>query len=178
MSTGSREEQTSAFVAQLTGCQSTLYSFIVALLGSAENAGDILQETNIALWNKANDYDASKPFLPWAYTFARFQVMAWRKRQSRNRLVLDDELLAAVATKFETEGDQRECRTEALERCLSSLPEGQRGLLDARYVDGESVKSIASRMGKVENVISASLYRIRKSLMQCVRIRLAEEVEP
>ena len=79
---------TPAFVGHLTGCQSLLYGFICALLGGAEGAGDVLQETNIVLWNKAHEYDPARPFLPWAYTFARFQVMAWRKKQSRSRLVL------------------------------------------------------------------------------------------
>lgn len=171
------DPRTPVFVTRLTGCQSALYAFIHSLLGGADGAGDVLQETNIALWNKAGDYDPAKPFLPWAYTFARFQVMAWRKKQSRSRLVLDDELLDQVAAEFECAGHRPERELEALESCLSNLPAGQRAIVDARYADGEAVRDMALRMGKGENVVAASLYRIRKALMECVRERL-KEVEP
>ncbi len=170
--------QSPAFIGHLTGCQSSLYAFICTLLGGAEGAGDVLQETNIVLWNKAADYDPGRAFLPWAYTFARFQVMAWRKKQSRSRLVLDDELVATVAQEFEARDGQADRQLEALETCLSLLPASQRELVDSRYSHGEGVNEIAGRMGRPENVIAASLYRIRKALMQCVKSKLQQEVGP
>lgn len=172
----SNRGHTPSFVGHLTGCQSALYAFISALLGGAEGAGDILQETNIVLWNKAADYDPARPFLPWAYTFARFQVMAWRKKQSRDRLVLDDDLLDRVADDFMALDVTAEKQLEALEGCLSKLAPPQRELLDSRYTKGEPVNEIAARMGRDENVVSASLYRIRRTLMKCVEITLGQEV--
>lgn len=164
-----------AFVRHLTGCQSALYAFISTLLGGSEGAGDVLQETNVALWNKAGDFDPKKPFLPWAYTFARFQVMAWRKKQSRDKLVLDDDLVHAIAVELEEKSPLAEAQLEALESCLSGLPEEQRKLVDSRYIEGEGVHEIASRTGRPENVISAHLYRIRRALMQCVQLKLEKE---
>ena len=165
-----------SFVGHLTGCQSSLYAYILTLLGGAEGANDVLQETNIVLWKKAADYDPSRAFLPWAYTFARFQVMAWRKKQSRSRLVLDDELVARVADEFEARDAQSERQLEALEACLGTLPDSQRSLLDSRYGNGEGVNGIAEKMGRPENVIAASLYRLRKALMQCIKTRMSQEV--
>lgn len=165
-----------AFVGHLTGCQSSLYVFISTLLGGAEGAADVLQETNIVLWNKAGEYDPARPFLPWAYTFARFQVMAWRKKQSRSRLVLDDELVARVAEEFESKDGRADRELEALENCLTLLPPAQRELLDSRYFHGNAVNMIAGKTGRPENVISASLYRIRKVLMDCVKSKLEPEV--
>ena len=172
----SNRVHTPAFVGHLTGCQSALYAFISTLLGGAEGAGDVLQETNIVLWNKAADYDPARPFLPWAYTFARFQVMAWRKKQSRDRLVLDDDLLDRVADDFVTLDVTAERQLEALEGCLSKLAPTQRELLDSRYTKGEPVNEIAMRTGRDENVVSASLYRIRRALMKCVEATLGQEV--
>src|SRR3954462_10245283 len=98
------EEETSAaeqpvlgshddFVRRLTGAQSHLYAFICSLMGGTQAARDVLQETNLILWARAADYDPARDFLTWAYTFARHQVLAHRKRLSRDRLVLDDDLL-------------------------------------------------------------------------------------
>ena len=88
---------TAQFGQHLTGCQSALYAFITTLLGGAEGARDVLQETNLTLWKKAAEYDPRQPFLRWAYTFARFQAMAWRQKRARSRLVLDEALMEQVA---------------------------------------------------------------------------------
>src|ERR1041384_3034412 len=92
--TSDSSDPTAAFMLLLTSYQSMLYSSITALLGGVEGAQDILQETNVVLLKKAADYDSARPFLPWAIAFAKNQVLAWRKRQSRDRLVLHDALFA------------------------------------------------------------------------------------
>ena len=135
----------------------------------------MLQETNVVLLEKAGDFDASRPFVPWALTFARFQVMAWRKRQTRDRLVLDDALFAAVADRLTAGHVQANQRLDALEKCLNKLSPESRDLVDARYVDGEAVQQIAHRLGRTVNVVSVSLFRIRKALLDCVRTTLAAE---
>ena len=77
------------FMLLLTSHQSSLYACISALLGGVEGVQDVLQETNVVLLEKAGEYDPARPFVPWALAFARFQTLAWRKRQTRDRLVLD-----------------------------------------------------------------------------------------
>lgn len=165
------------FLLQLTNHQSALYASVVAMLGSAEGAQDVLQETNAALLEKAQDYDTSRPFIPWAIGFARTQVLAWRKKQSRDRLVLDDGLFEAVAERLATDSPIANRRLEALEGCLGKLPPPSRELVDARYLHGESVQSIAERQGRSVNVVSVLLFRIRQALLDCVRTTLATEGE-
>src|SRR3954454_14411357 len=45
--------RTGEFVQLLTGVQSRLYAYICSLVGDSAGARDVLQETNLALWNKA-----------------------------------------------------------------------------------------------------------------------------
>lgn len=163
------------FLLLLTSHQSTLYGSITALLGGGEGAHDVLQETNIVLLEKAAEYDAARPFAPWALTFARFQALAWRKRQTRDRLVLDDDLFAAVADRLATEMVSPNRHLDAIETCLGKLPPESRQLVDARYVAGESVQDMAARLGRSVNVVSVALFRIRKTLLDCVRKALAAE---
>ena len=113
---------TAQFGQHLTGCQSALYAFIVTLLGGAEGAHDVLQETNLVLWKKAADYDPNQPFLRWAYTFARFQTMAWLKKQSRSRLVLDEELVQQVAAECEARDLGEVRQLEALDQMPREAP--------------------------------------------------------
>ncbi len=86
MTTQSPSSISPEFVQHLTASQSALYAFVVALIGRTDEANDVLQETNMKLCKRADKYDPQQPFLRWAYVFARFEVMAWRKRQQRSRL--------------------------------------------------------------------------------------------
>jgi len=124
---------------------------------------------------KAAEYDPSRPFIPWAVGFARTQVMAWRKRLTRDRLVFDDELFNTLADQLAVNPPPPSQRLEALERCLGKLPAESRQLVDARYARGESVQAIAERLGRSVNVVSVSLFRVRQSLLSCIRESLAEE---
>ena len=173
-----RSGPTPEFLLLLTSHQSTLYASISAMLGGVEGAQDVLQETNVVLLEKAGDYDAARPFVPWAVTFAKFQVLAWRKRQTRDRLVLDDELFAAVADRLaneSAEGGPPSRMLDAVEGCLQKLMPDWRSLVDARYVNGEAVQDIAARLGCSVNVVSVTLFRIRKALLDCVRMTLSAD---
>ena len=163
------------FVQRLTASQSAIYAHIVKLTGSVGEAADVLQETNVKLCEKAAEYDATRAFLPWAFTFARFEVMAWRKRQQRSRLVLDDELIELVAAENEAADDSAEGELRALEGCVEQLKPKQRELVEARYRQGETVRAMAERLGRPENALAATLYRVRKALGDCIEAALPQE---
>jgi RNA polymerase sigma-70 factor, ECF subfamily len=163
------------FVQRLLSSQSPLYCFIVSLMGGVQDANDVLQEANLKLCRKWSDYDASQPFLRWAYVFARFEVMAWRKRKQRSRLVLDDELLALVADELDESAEHAERRLVLLEKCREKLPPRQRELLIARYGRGEACQDIAARYAKGVNSMAALFYRVRKTLAKCVASALGRK---
>lgn len=166
-------EQMSQFVERLTAAQSALYGSIHTLLPGDSEVVDVLQETNRVLWRKAESYDPTRPFLPWALTVARFEVLAHRKRQSRERLVFDDALLAHIAGEYERQS-AHEGALQALEGCLEKLPAAHRELVHQHYLQGAAVNAIAERQGRGANAVSALLYRIRSLLAQCLERSLAK----
>lgn len=168
-----RQTLSPELVQQITAAQSSLYAFILTLLAGHEGAADVLQETNLKLIREAHRYDTSRPFLPWAMTLAKFEVMAWRTRQGRSRLVLDNDVAELMAEEIGDSQDDRELA--ALESCLAGLPDRQRELIAARYHQGETVRAIAKRLGQPENALAAMLYRVRKALHDCITAKLAGE---
>lgn len=160
-------------VQQITAAQSALYAFILTLMAGQEGAADVLQETNVKLIRELHRYDTSRPFLPWAMTLAKFEVMAWRTRQQRSRLVLDNDVAELMAEEITEVQDDREL--SALESCLAALPARQRELIAARYDRGETVRAIAKRLGQPENALAALLYRVRKALHECITSKLSRE---
>jgi RNA polymerase sigma-70 factor (ECF subfamily) len=162
----------SEFVTRLVTSQGALYSYIASLMGGLEQANDVLQETNLKLCRKAAAYDASQPFLRWAYGFARNEVLSWRTRQARSRLVFDGGLVDGIAQDIESAGEDADRQLAALESCVERLPERQRSFITARYRRGVAVQVIAAREGMEENAVAALFYRIRKALAACVELSM------
>jgi RNA polymerase sigma-70 factor (ECF subfamily) len=160
-------------VREITSCQSALYAYVCALLGGSGGAADVLQEANLVLWEKASEYDSSRPFLPWAYQIAHFQVLAYRKKCAREKLLFDDEMLNAVSDSIRRRDVRMDQELQALDHCLAKLPENNRRVVDARYVNAEPVESIAKRLRRAPNAVAAELYRARKLLADCIRRAMA-----
>ena len=110
-----------------------------------------------------------------AYAFARFEVMACRKRNQRSRLVLDDALLATFADELEESSDDADQKLKVLEICMGRMTTRQRELIAARYGRGEAVQDIASRLSRSENAMAALFYRFRKLLADCVQSVLGNQ---
>ncbi len=72
----------------LTEHQQALFRYAFSLLPSEADARDVMQETSLALMRKFSQYDATKPFLPWAYRFAYLQVLKHRQKQQRGAVAL------------------------------------------------------------------------------------------
>ena len=159
----------------LTGAQSSLYAFICSLLGGTENAHDVIQETNLVLWEKAGQYDPSRKFLPWAFRFAHLQVLAFRKRQQRDRLTFGDDLVDALAAEFTKNVPEVERRLDALDQCLEKLPGPHRNLIRHYYERSNTLAAISQALGKQAGAVTSSLYRIRKALANCVERALRME---
>jgi RNA polymerase sigma-70 factor, ECF subfamily len=156
------------FVQRLTGAQSQIYACICALLGGTQDARDVLQETNLMLWFKAAEYDSTRDFLAWAYTFARFQVMAYLKRASRNRMVFNKDLLDRIATTVTERNVDLQDRLRVLDDCIKKLSDRHRALLHRRYHEGIALNVIAAERGKTSTALGALLHRIRLALARCI----------
>lgn len=172
----SNSQISETFVTRLTGAQFALFNYVAYLLGDTTDARDVLQETNLDLWRKAATYDASKPFLPWARSIAYYQVLTFRKRQSREKLLFDDELFEKVAVQLPEEDEERFARmVTLLSECREQLNAFQQAVVKARYEGQQSLCAIARKHGCSIPAVGMALMRIRALLAGCVRKRLAEE---
>lgn len=152
----------------VTGAQRVLHAFILKLVPTIADADDILQETNLVLWAKQAEFAKGTDFLAWAFRIARFQVMAYRKRQSLNRLVFSDELIDRLAERSQTLQDVSSDKREVLADCLKKLGDVQRQLLSDRYGNQLSGQEIAKKTGRNVDAIFQSLHRARESLLRCI----------
>ena len=164
------EQRRERLVQELTECQTRLYAFILTLLPSPESARDVLQETNLVIWRKIDEFDLDREFWPWAAKIARVQVLAYRRDASRDRLIFPAETLDLVAA--EAEAVAGDTRRRALVDCLSKLRPEQLEVVKEHYVQGVSVSYIAARMGRTAAAVSMLLHRARQKLAECIKNKL------
>jgi RNA polymerase sigma-70 factor (ECF subfamily) len=170
------QDRATKFVQMLTTHQRDLYAYINTLLVGQTAASDVLQDTNLDLWARLDDFDFKRPFLPWAYAFAYQRVLAFRKTQRRSKLVFSDEIVQLISDTYVEGTADADQRVGALQMCLDRLPPRQRQLIRDRYALAMSVNALAARLGCSANQISARLYRIRRALANCVETAMAKEM--
>ena len=83
------DESQRQFVRLMTKHERLVYGYILSLVPNWADADEILQETNIRLWEEFDKFVLGTNFAAWALRVAHFQVLTWRKRVSRSRLVFD-----------------------------------------------------------------------------------------
>lgn len=159
------------FVGQLTRHQNQLMGFILASLGSYDNASDVLQETNVVLWQKSSELRDTEDFLPWALTIARYKVLSYVRDSSREKLVFGPEVTEALTEIAARRLEALPERLAALRECLASLPESKLEVLRQRYVLDKSVSAIAEENHMPLGTVKNRLRRVRDLLSECVQRR-------
>lgn len=162
------------FVSNLTAYQNRLYAYALTLLGDRTQAAEVMQETNLVLWRKSGQFTPGTDFLAWAYRVTSNQVLAYRQKLARDRLVLDDALVESLSQRLQR-STRDDGRQDALVECLGAMPQAQRELVRLRYSENASVQTLARQMGKSANAVSKVLHRARMSLLECVKQKLAAE---
>ncbi len=164
---------TEEFVQLFTKAQRPLYLFILAQTGNVQSAEEILQETNLVIWAKMDQFRPNTSFSSWARQIATYEILKHRQRFRRDKLTFSDEFLSAVAGEMETQSTELELRREALQKCLEKLGSKDRELIQQRYRPGVNGKTLARKRGRPLNSVYQSLGRIRRSLLECVHRQLA-----
>ena len=157
---------------RLVAGQGELRAFVASLLPyNPSDAMDVVSETNRVLIEHASDYDVSRQFRPWMFTFARNQVLAFRKKCSRSRLVFDEDLAQSAAESYDRqfpEDDSESRLLAALETCKNRLPPQHRDLIDRRYTKKQSVNDIARERQANPHTVTTLLAYIRDRLAACI----------
>jgi RNA polymerase sigma-70 factor (ECF subfamily) len=157
------------------------YSVIMRILRSPSDAEDVLQETFVRVWIRAESYDARLG-----------SPVAWIARIARNRAI--DRLRArrvrgdiAISPGGGTEGEgarqpepqthltpelvlQGNATTRALREAMATLPVVQRELIEAAFFEGYTHHELSKRfgvpLGTVKTRIRAGLLAMRGRLEQ------------
>ncbi|HUG89832.1 MAG TPA: sigma-70 family RNA polymerase sigma factor [Planctomycetaceae bacterium] len=164
------------FVQLFTRNQRRLFLYILSQVPHPVEAEEILQETNLVIWKKCDQFQPGTHFVAWARRIARLEVLKFLDRRQRERLRFRTELVETIAEEAAADADPsfHEERRKALAACLGKLSPRDRRLIEQRYAPGTSGKTLAEQLGRPANSVYQSLGRIRRALLECISRRLAE----
>ena len=91
----------------LINCQPALYAYILSLLPNREDANDVLQDANLVMWRRSDEFVEGTNFLAWAYQIARYKVLAHHRDCHRDRHIFDDGLFAQLADQADRRAGSR-----------------------------------------------------------------------
>ncbi|NLF08384.1 MAG: sigma-70 family RNA polymerase sigma factor [Pirellulaceae bacterium] len=165
------------FVEHLTNQQRDLYVYILTLLPRAQDADEVLQETNKVLWMKRADFREGTNFRAWAFRIAQFQVLSHRKRQRREHRLLSLDLVGQLADETAQPRDVSRSLVAILKNCVEKLSAASRELLKMRYDLDLSAPQIAEKTGRSPVAVRQALFTVRRDLTRCMKDVLDEKEE-
>lgn len=145
-----------------------LYSYVFGARPVDADAQDILQDTIAALLQNKDTYDSNRPFLPWAYRFAKTEILRHFDRQARDRRLFDQDTIMTLLQIREGSDAAIEERLRRLADCVQSLNFDDRRLLEARYKSGRGVEQIVKELCIGRSTLFRELKRIRRLLWECI----------
>ena len=167
-------ERREEFVQCLEAVRSRLLRFTVSLVGSPQDAEDIVQRASITMWRRFSNFEQGSDFLAWAFAYASFEAKNFSRRSNRSIVKFDDTLLDTLSADRAADLQHHDARLEALEECMRKLDPESRALLEAVYTRGEEIKDLASREGRATQTFYNRLNFIRRTLTDCMRGKVSQ----
>ncbi|MGH7095379.1 MAG: sigma-70 family RNA polymerase sigma factor, partial [Stellaceae bacterium] len=157
-----------AFAALYAQTSAKLFGVALRISLRREIAEEVLQESFVAVWRRAGDYDPARgAVLAWLVTIVRrCAIDQLRHQQSRPEGHRADEAAANALTARDRSDSGAELR--ALQRCLDELEPHPRQAVLLAYLYGLTREELAARLtvpvGTVKSWIRRSLDRLQRCL--------------
>ena len=154
-----------------------LFGLILRILNDRAEAEDVLQETFLQVWRRANDFDENRGrAFTWLVTIARSRALdRLRSHGSRQRIAAEAASEAGDVIGDATEETLRSEEGATVRRALIELPEEQQRTLLLAYFEGLTQTEIATRLGiplgTVKTRMRSGMIRLRELLRDQFKTR-------
>ena len=180
-----REGQIEAFGILVRRHQDRLYPTIVRLLGSPEDAQDVLQDSFIRAFEKLDQFHGESSFYTWIYRIAvNLALSDYRKRRHRrpDRSIHHGKgRLTADPADESPETDpswslERVERESIVQAALDQLGPDHRAVVVLKDFDGRRYEEISALLSIPVGTVRSRLHRARSELRE--RLRCLLDVDP
>lgn len=136
-----------------------LRAFVRRLLARSSSASvdveDIVQEILLAIHLKRQTWIETAPVTPWVFTIARHKTIDALRRRGRHIDVPIDDFSESLAS----DTAEPDLAGVYIDRQLGALPEGQRKVVQAIAVAGDSISEAAEKLMMTQGAVRVALHR-------------------
>jgi len=146
-----------------------LFGIALRIVGNRDEAEEVLQESFVAVWQRAGDYDVERGSAAgWLVTIVRHCAIDHLRRRARRPegRKAPDELLTSLASG--DRGADRSAELDALQRCLGELDEQPRRAILLAYLYGFTREEIAVALAAPVGTVKSWLRRGTERLKRCL----------
>jgi len=170
--TGQKSEEQQAFEQEALAHTDALYRLGMHLTGSADDAGDLVQETYLKAFRFWGKYDGRKGIGAWLFRILKNSFIDLYRKESRNPTVvrycetLSPPPLQERASHSNNLSEQMFDRLfdDVVAEAVSGLPEDFRTVVILHDIEGLSYAEVASFAGCPLGTVRSRLHRGRKLL--------------
>ena len=149
-----------------------LYQFLLVVArGQEHEAREALQETLLRVVRHGRKFDNEEAFWCWLKVVARSAARDGGRKQHRyfgllQKFALHSQNLPEPSLSNDSPlGD-------LLEESLDELPPQDRHIIEAKYLEGASVKELAADIGLTEKAVESRLLRLRQRIRELILKKL------
>lgn len=158
-----------AFTEMIRQSQAAVYNVAYRLLGNAQDAEDVAQETFLRAYRFRHTYKADRPAGPW---LKRIAVNICLQRLGKNTPIqsLDEDMTQPHDPYPGPQAQAEEHDTqERIQAELLRLPPRYRAVIELRHFQGLSYEEIAEALRRPLSDIKSDLFRARRLLAERLR---------
>ena len=175
--------ETAAYNVLVQRYQRQVYNLAYRMVGSAEDAGDMVQETFLRAYGALASFRQDASFLTWLYKIAsNLCIDHLRARKSKGALSLEVELEEGREPAADRLGSPEDTAVrgavgEIVQKAVMNLPERYRVVVVMRHLQGMSVDEIANQLNYPSGTVKTHLFRAREMLRERLREVLDMEAD-
>ena len=172
--------RSAAFGELVTKYQDRLYNSVTHVVGSAEEARDVVQDAFVQAFVNLEKFKRNSAFYTWLYRIA-FNVAISRRRRHKPTVSIDQtrETTGNEPVDGGARPDERleqQDRTDMVRSALAKMPEVYRTVLVLREMDGFCYETIADMLDLPVGTVRSRLHRARIQMKDLLQEVLPEDV--
>lgn len=149
-----------------------LSGYIRNFIFNQQEFDDIIQDVTLIALKKFESFDHSKKFSTWIIGIAKYEILAKRRKYSKNPLIYDDDVFSTISDTYEDMIPELDDRMTALTACLQEISKEDKEILFQKYSKTKKIKEIAAIMGIQAVTLRVRIHRLRDALKYCVEKKM------
>ena len=154
-----------AFAALMRSYHAFVCAIVIGIVDNSHDAEEVVQDTFLSAYRGLTQLKDSAKFKSWLAEIARNRARNWLRKQRGDTISIDE--VGEHLLQTQDSPDERLTRQEQRElirRTMETLPQKDRDIVRAFYLEGASYDELTNRHGLSDKAISFRLSRARRHL--------------